>query len=56
MEKPKPAASDSAQDLREQQQVMEWLDDIGIGFTTAAPPKRVSTAADNRERSNKNAA
>ncbi len=49
MEKSKTPASQNAQDLRDQQQALEWLDDIGIGFTSAAPPKRVPSPVGKRD-------
>ena len=55
MENSKPPASQNFQDLRDEQRALEWLDDMGIGFTRPALPKRKPSLADTSD-SDQNAA
>lgn len=49
MEKPKTPALQQSQDLRDEQQALEWLDDLGIGFLPASP-KRIRPFTVKRDR------
>lgn len=49
MENPKAPSLQQTQDLRDEQQTLEWLDDLGIGFLPASP-KRVHPFTVKKER------